>query len=46
MQAFRPVNDITQFAEILQPSDSEPPILSPDIRMAVRQWMVVLGAQD
>jgi len=46
MQAFRPVNDITQFAEILQPSDSEPPILSPDIRMAVRQWMVELGAQD
>lgn len=46
MQALRPVNDITQFAEILQPEDSEPPILSPHIRMAVRQWMVKIGAHE
>lgn len=45
-ETFRPTNDITQFAEILQPEDSEPPILSTEIRAAVRQWMVELGAEE
>jgi SpoVK/Ycf46/Vps4 family AAA+-type ATPase len=43
---FRPVQDITEFAEILRPEDAEPPILSSAIRMAVRQWMVELSAES
>jgi SpoVK/Ycf46/Vps4 family AAA+-type ATPase len=46
MEAFRPVQDITQFAEVLRPEDAEPPILSPAVRTAVRQWMVELSAED
>ena len=45
-ETFRPSNDITQFAEILQPDESEPPILSQEIRAAVRQWMVELSAEE
>jgi SpoVK/Ycf46/Vps4 family AAA+-type ATPase len=45
-EAFRPVNDITEFAEVLRPADAEPPILSPGIRLAVRQWMVELSSEE
>ena len=45
-QVFKPVRDITQFADIFMPEDSEPPILSPDIRLAVRQGLVELAAEE
>lgn len=46
MQTLRPNHNITKYAEILQPADSEAPILSPDIRMTIRQWMTEIGAED
>lgn len=46
MKRLIPNQDIRRFAEILQPEDSEPPILTPEIRLAVRQWMVELGAEN
>jgi SpoVK/Ycf46/Vps4 family AAA+-type ATPase len=45
-EAFRPVHDITKFAEVLRPCEAEPPILSPGIRLAVRQWMVELSSEE
>ncbi|QDV34938.1 AAA family ATPase [Tautonia plasticadhaerens] len=46
LQGFRPVRDITDFAEVLKPEEAEPPILSPAIRLAVRQWLVELAAEE
>lgn len=46
VQTLVPNDDIIKFAEILRPEDAEPPILSPGVRAAVRQWMVELGAAD
>lgn len=36
--------EIEEFAEILMPNQSEPPILTKDVRLAVRQWMVELSS--
>lgn len=43
---FKSSYQIKQFADVLNPSDAEPPILSTAIRMAVRQWMIELSAED
>lgn len=43
---FQDDSDITRFATVLRPDDAEPPILSPSVRLAVRQWMVELNASD
>jgi SpoVK/Ycf46/Vps4 family AAA+-type ATPase len=46
IKAFRPVNDITEFAEILRPESADAPILSPEIRAAVHQWMVEMACEE
>lgn len=43
---FRPGQEITRFAEILNPEDAEPPILSTHIRMSVRQWLLEIGSDQ
>jgi SpoVK/Ycf46/Vps4 family AAA+-type ATPase len=45
MQAFRSVREITAFADVLHPDKADAPILSAEIRMAVRQWLIELGAE-
>lgn len=44
-EGFQVSYNIKRFAEVLNPSDAEPPILSTPIRMAVRQWMIELNAE-
>ncbi len=43
--AFKSSREISKFAEVLAPSEAEPPILSTPIRLAIRQWMVELSAE-
>lgn len=45
-QTLRPTPEITRFATILKPEDSETPILGKETRQAVRQWMIELGAAE
>lgn len=38
--------DFSDFGEVLYPSKSEAPILSPFVRQAVHQWLTEINAQD
>lgn len=45
-ETFKPVRAITDFAQVLMPEDSDPPILSAPVRTAMHQWLVELGCAD
>lgn len=45
VQALVATPDLARMASILRPKDSDPPILAPPVREAVRQWMIEMGAE-
>lgn len=45
-QALVAIPAIRKYATVRRPRDSDPPILAPAVREAVRQWMVEIGAAD
>ena len=46
LHEFNPSNFLQNMATILEPSDSEPPILAQPVRQAVFQWLAELNAQE
>lgn len=46
VQSLITTPDLARMASILRPKDSDPPILAPAVREAVRQWMIEMGAEE
>mgnify|MGYP000989382556 CR=1 FL=1 len=45
VQALVANSDLRNMAQIMRPKESDPPILMPTVREAVRQWMIEMAAE-